>query len=77
MFAENNASEINLTPYVYVRDVETLYAETACASGSIVVASILGKNVTLRQPSGETLHVAMRRTGDFGSFGESGRLRAS
>jgi hypothetical protein len=31
MFAESHASGIDLTPYVYVRDVETLYAETACA----------------------------------------------
>jgi diaminopimelate epimerase len=63
LFAEPNGTGTNLTPYVFVRDMGTLYAETACASGSIAVASVLGKDVSIHQPSGETLDVRLLGNG--------------
>lgn len=63
IFAEKNGVGTKITPYVFVRDIETLYAETACASGSLATASVLGKNTPISQPSGETLGVSLKPNG--------------
>jgi len=48
IFVDGVNSSISITPYVYVRNIETLYAETACASGSIAVTALLGKNLSVK-----------------------------
>lgn len=53
---------VHITPYVFVRDTGTLYAETACAHGSIAVASVLGNDMSIIQPSGEALDVKTRHS---------------
>lgn len=61
IFAQNIENGLKITPYVFVRDIETLYAETACASGSIAAASVAGKSLSILQPSGETLDVVIKK----------------
>lgn len=56
---EKNTEGMNLKPYVYVHAIDTLYAETACASGSIAVTSLLGNETVLIQPSGKSLHTRL------------------
>lgn len=63
LFVEEK-EELKLTPYVYVRAINTLYAETACASGSIAVTSLLGKETKLIQPSKKTLSTKLTPKGD-------------
>ncbi|NCC03479.1 MAG: hypothetical protein EOM37_05450 [Proteobacteria bacterium] len=60
---EESATGIKLKPYVYVRAVDTLYAETACASGSIAVTSLLGEESHLVQPSGKILSTKIASNG--------------
>lgn len=59
---------IQLQPFVYVRDTQTLYFETGCGSGSIAVGMVLAKSAgqTIRdlkiiQPSGMDLFVTIDR----------------
>jgi diaminopimelate epimerase len=66
VFAEPKEDGVHITPYIYVRGINTLHAEQACASGSIAAASIMGipalqEHLTnaIKQPSGETLNVAL------------------
>lgn len=52
-----------LTPMVWVKDTETLYEETACASGSFALAFMVFQNskqkkLAIRQPSGAVFTVA-------------------
>lgn len=54
MYLKNNLS---LFPYVYVQDVNTMFFETACGSGTIACAEIISKlfnkkNIAIKQPSG-------------------------
>lgn len=50
-----------LQPVVYVRDTDTLFFESSCASGSAAVAFLLGpgrpgeRRLELRQPGGAIL----------------------
>ena len=67
ILSEKTDSGISITPYVYVREVHTLYPEKACASGSIAAAMILGNNQLLgstglfiQQPSAECLAVKIK-----------------
>lgn len=52
----------SIDPYVWVRDTETFYHETACGSGSLAVGFVLHREenireVAVRQPSGADLTV--------------------
>ena len=55
--------EINITPLVYVKSIDSLYWESSCASGTTAVgAYLLDKfkkkiNVDVKQPSGTVLNV--------------------
>jgi hypothetical protein len=75
IFVENHGDDINITPYVFVRDIETLYAETACASGSIAAASVLNTNIVAHQPSGKTLQVTLQREGSLVKAEVCGSMR--
>ncbi len=56
-------AEISILPVVYVRDVDTLFCETACGTGTTAVALACsakrksGFQLTAMQPFGETLTV--------------------
>lgn len=50
-----------IIPYVYVKETNSLFKETACGSGSIVCALVTGfKNII--QPTGETIFVEINKT---------------
>ncbi len=56
---------MSMLPYVWVRATDTLCAETACGSGAVACAALLNsvsgaESVSLLQPSGERLDIAMR-----------------
>lgn len=64
MYLRKNGNNLELTPVVYVRDIDTLFIETACGSGTaaIGVAAALeqGNDVTnleVVQPSGMPIRV--------------------
>lgn len=53
-----------ITPIVRVRDIDTLFAEKACGSGSMALALLLareggGRRFDVRQPSGDALTVTL------------------
>jgi histidine racemase len=65
--------DLSLMPYVYVRDTNTLYFESACGSGSTAIGLVLAKqtgksiiNQKIIQPSGMPLYVTVQR--DQNSF---------
>ena len=60
IFLDCSGDSCKLLPYVYVKAVETVYAETACASGSIAAAILIGNELAIKQPSGETLRVSIQ-----------------
>ena len=69
MFIEEKNQEIVLKPVVWVRDIQTLFFETACASGSTAVGLWLSikNNKTvikekIKQPSGNYIFVSIKRT---------------
>ncbi len=45
-----------LTPYVYVKETDSMVKETACGSGSIAISLITGQNEIV-QPTGESIFV--------------------
>lgn len=45
-----------IKPYVYVKDVDSLVAETACGSGSIATSIVTGYKDII-QPTGKSIHV--------------------
>jgi diaminopimelate epimerase len=63
-----------LAPYVFVRNTQKLYAETACASGSLAAATTIGNGVFIRQPSGKDLHVAWHQKNNGIDAGVSGDM---
>lgn len=55
-------NEVEMFPVVWVRDTKTLYAETACGSGSVAIALAVAKRemsreamINVRQPSGSII----------------------
>lgn len=50
--------KVQINPVVWVRDVDTLYYESACGSGSIAVALCTGLS-TILQPTGECIRVSI------------------
>ena len=68
MYLSEKDNEIIMDPVVWIRDIETLYYETACASGATAVgvwkASQNTKKQTkiaLTQPSGEKLSITINK----------------
>lgn len=60
---ENIENEVRILPLVYVKDVDTLYWESSCASGTTALGVYLNNktkkevSVNVIQPSGTTLHI--------------------
>ena len=56
-------TEVNMTPLVYVKSIDTLYWESSCASGTTAVgayiANVMNSNgkINVRQPSGIILSI--------------------
>jgi hypothetical protein len=48
--------ENRITPYVYVKETDSLVKETACGSGSIAVSLVVGRS-DIVQPTGKTIKV--------------------
>jgi histidine racemase len=64
MALSKRKNEISMLPYVYVKAVDTFYAETACGSGSVAVGLVLAKQrqsslkkLGIYQPSGKNIFV--------------------
>lgn len=70
MFLDKNDS---LKPFVYVRDVESLFYETACGSGSIACSIVLKKyfnyadKIAIKQPSDFTLNISFENMNNLDS----------
>jgi diaminopimelate epimerase len=79
---KRNTSEIEIDPFVYVRDTGTLYNETACASGSAAVAVICAfqqqqaiQNLNIQQPSCLWMRTNVAyRNGNFESVTVGGEI---
>lgn len=56
-------AEVNMTPLVYVKSIDTLYWESSCASGTTAIgayiANVMNSNgkINVRQPSGTILSI--------------------
>lgn len=56
-------TEVNMTPLVYVKSIDTLYWESSCASGTTAIgayiANVMNSNgkINVRQPSGTILSI--------------------
>lgn len=63
MFIEKKDNKVILSPVVFVKEINTLFYETACGSGSVAVGiyeSFKNKdsvNIDILQPSGEIINV--------------------
>lgn len=55
MFVDSSKEMINLQPVVWVRDIQTLFCETACASGTTAVGLWKMKDLELKNASFEIL----------------------
>lgn len=45
-----------LTPFIYVRETDSLVAETACGSGSVALSILIGEE-NIIQPSGQSINI--------------------
>ena len=64
MFIERDNKKIKINPVVWVKDIETLFYETACGSGSLGVAIYNYYNnkeekVEIIQPSGYSMNISL------------------
>jgi histidine racemase len=69
MFLNEKEQQLTISPVVWVRDIETLFYETACASGTTAVGLYLAKYkgianrpIPILQPSGSYINVQIRKT---------------
>ena len=80
MFVKKQNGVISINPVVWVRDIQTLFYETACASGTTAIA--LAKSLktgnksravfSILQPSGELLKVLIRLKNNVPDYAEIG-----
>jgi len=68
LFLTENTSGIKMNPFVWVRDIETFFYETACASGTTAVGLAKSfrenqslQNLPIIQPSGEVIYVSVEK----------------
>jgi len=66
IFTQKQGDLYQITPIVYVRDIDTLFLETACGSGTTALGLVLSKTsnlsinkVPIRQPSGMDIKVSV------------------
>lgn len=68
MFVSNKNNKLTLTPVVWVRDISTLFYETACGSGSTAVALEQAERLKqttqleITQPTGQPIIVQVKAT---------------
>lgn len=82
MFVKKQNGVISINPVVWVRDIKTLFYETACASGTTAVAlaeAIRSKRksramFSVLQPSGKLLKVLIRLKNGVPDYAEIGGL---
>ena len=80
MFVKKQNGIISIDPVVWVRDIQTLFYETACASGTTAVAlaeAVKTKNkfesvFSILQPSGKLLNVLIKIKKDTPDYAEIG-----
>lgn len=68
MFYNQNKNEFSILPVVWVRDIETLFLETACASGTTALGLWYLKQsdqarikLSVKQPSGENISIQVAK----------------
>ena len=68
MFVQENSNELEIIPIVWVRDIQTLFYETACASGTTAVALWKSakrntqENFPIKQPSGSIIEALVTKS---------------
>jgi diaminopimelate epimerase len=79
MFVSRKGGVLSIKPVVWVRDIRTLFHETACASGTTAVAIVEAlkqkrnlNSLPILQPSGSPLLAAVRLSKGRVSFAEIG-----
>ena len=80
MFVSSKNNRLKIDPVVWVRDIKTLFYETACASGTTAVALakvFKAKNksravISILQPSGKLLKVLTRLKNGVPDYAEIG-----
>jgi diaminopimelate epimerase len=82
MVLSRHQNAFKLLPFVYVKAVDTFYAETACGSGSVAVGLVFAKkqgkpihDVEIQQPSGQFLMVNVNyKDGSFETASIEGKV---
>ena len=82
MFVSQRNNGLKIDPIVWVRDIKTLFYETACASGTTAVAlakAVRAKNksktaISILQPSGKLLKVLILLKNGIPDYAEIGGL---
>ncbi|HUD44881.1 MAG TPA: hypothetical protein VMR41_05030 [Patescibacteria group bacterium] len=66
IYVKKDNGGYTITPVVYVRDMDTLYLETACGSGTAALGLVLAlqkgesiKDISIKQPSGLPIKVSV------------------
>ena len=66
IFTQKKGDLYKITPVVYVRDIDTLFLETACGSGTTALGLVLSKisnqsirEVSIQQPSGMDIKISV------------------
>ncbi|MDR2606730.1 MAG: hypothetical protein LBC38_05565 [Oscillospiraceae bacterium] len=59
IISKTSVSSNTISPFVYVKSVETFVSETACLSGTIAAAAVLGGDCAIAQPSGNVVDVKL------------------
>jgi diaminopimelate epimerase len=83
IYTERQPDGLKITPVVYVRDIDTLFVETACGSGTAAVGLALAKEtgndvieVPIIQPTGVPINVSVNYNGQkFGYTQISGLVK--
>jgi len=75
MFVSQTEKGIEIIPVVYVRDIDTLFYETACGSGTTAVGMVIAKeekkgvsNLPVIQPSGLPIRVTVDYDSEYNEF---------
>ncbi len=80
MFVSRKNNRLKIDPVVWVRDIKTLFYETACASGTTAVAlakAVMSENkskaaISILQPSGKLLKVLIKLKNGVPDYAEIG-----
>lgn len=77
IYAKQNQGNWQITPIVFVRDIATLFYETACGSGTTALGMVLAlnegksvENIAVFQPSGLPINVTVRRNSESFDYAE-------